>query len=96
MFFNNRFCCNGQNMQGMNNGCGCDNNRQFDCPCDPVVEPVIEKCVTRDICHTVEHVCPIHTRVINNHIVQHNYRPEYTCSEENVVTNVDPGCCNKF
>lgn len=42
------------------------------------------------------HICPIHTRVINNHIIQHNYTPEYTCSEENTVTNVDPGCCNKF
>ena len=38
------------------------------------------------------HVCPIHTRIINNHIYEHTYRPEYTCSEENTVTNIDPGC----
>lgn len=38
------------------------------------------------------HVCPIHTRVINNHIIEHTYRPEYTCSEENTITNIDPGC----
>ncbi len=92
MFLNNK-CCKGQMFE--QNNC-CQEPCRAECPCDPVIEPVIERCVTRDICHTVEHVCPIHTRVINNHIIQHNYTPEYTCSEENTVTNVDPGCCNKF
>jgi hypothetical protein len=68
-------------------GCGC--------PMDPVVEAPIEKCVKRDFCHEVQHVCPVHTRVINNHIIRHTYVPRYTCSEENVVTNLDQGsCCN--
>lgn len=42
------------------------------------------------------HVCPIHTRVVNNHIYKHTYVPEYTCSEENVCTNIDECCSNKF
>ena len=25
--------------------------------------------------------------------IEHTYRPEYSCSEENTVTNIDPGCC---
>ena len=42
------------------------------------------------------HVCPVHTRIVNNHIYKHTYVPEYTCSEENVCTNVDDNCCKKF
>ena len=41
------------------------------------------------------HVCPINTKIINNHIYRHTYQPRYTCSEENVVSNVQCGsCCN--
>lgn len=87
MFFNNRNCgC--QNVWQQEQSCCMENQ----CGCGPIVEQPIERCITRDICHKVEHVCPIHTRIINNHIIEHNYRPEYTCSEENVVTNIDPGC----
>lgn len=49
----------------------------------------------KSIINTQAHVCPIHTRIINNHIYEHTYRPEYTTSEENVVTNIDPGCCGQ-
>lgn len=86
MFFNNNRCCCQNSWQQE----GCCN--QDPCGCGPIVEPTIERCVERNICHQVEHVCPIHTRVINNHIIEHTYRPEYTCSEENTVTNIDPGC----
>lgn len=86
MFFNNKCCCNKENtdsdMYAMRDNCGCN----------PIIEPVTERCIERNICHKVEHVCPIHTRIINNHIIEHTYRPEYTCSEENTVTNIDPGC----
>jgi hypothetical protein len=72
-------------------GCGCP------CPCDPIVEPAIEKCIKRDFCHEVRHICPVHTTVVNNHIFRHVYDPQFSCSEENVVTNRDPGCgCNTF
>ena len=41
------------------------------------------------------HVCPIHTKIINHHVYKHTYRPSYTCSEENTVSNVQCGsCCN--
>lgn len=42
------------------------------------------------------HVCPIHTHVVNKHIYNHTYRPEYTCSEENVVVNNDCNKCSGF
>lgn len=42
------------------------------------------------------HVCPIKTRVINHHVYKHTYRPEYSCSEENTVTNVQCGSCCQF
>ena len=29
------------------------------------------------------------------HVYKHTYRPEYSCCEENVVSNIDNGsCCN--
>lgn len=89
MFFNNnKCCCNQNNMQQEGSWQNVDS-----CGCDPIIEQPIERCIERNICHRVEHICPIHTRVINNHIIEHSYRPEYTCSEENTVTNIDPGCC---
>ena len=47
-----------------------------------------------DIIHEVEHICPINTRVINNHIYKHVYIPQYSCCEEDVITNVDECPCN--
>ncbi len=91
MFFNNNKCCEQKSFQQE----GCCNMDA--CGCSPIVEPTIERCIQRNICHQVEHICPINTRIINNHIIEHVYRPEYTCQEENVVTNIDPGCgCNNF
>lgn len=72
-------------------------NYQMDaCGCNqPIVEPMQEKCVHRTIMHEVPHVCPIRTKVINHHVYRHTYRPEYSCCEENVVSNIDNGgCCN--
>ena len=78
------------------------NNRK--CPCDnpvincgPIMEAPIEKCVQKDIVHEVEHICPINTRIINNHIYKHVYIPQYSCCEEDIVTNIDEcGCANNF
>jgi hypothetical protein len=87
MFFNNRKCgCQNNNWEQE------ENFNMNQCGCGPIVEQPIERCIERNICHKVEHICPIHTRIINNHIIEHSYRPEYTCSEENTVTNIDPGC----
>ena len=61
----------------------------------PVVEPGRERVVNRTFVHEVPHICPINTRIINNHIYRHTYQPRYTCCEENVVTNEQCGsCCN--
>ncbi len=61
----------------------------------PIIETPRERCVYRNIYHEVPHVCPINTKIINNHIYRHTYQPRYTCSEENVVSNVQCGsCCN--
>ena len=55
-----------------------------------------ERCVHRTFVHEVPHVCPIKTRIINHHVYRHTYRPEYSCSEENVVSNVQCGSCSQF
>ena len=61
----------------------------------PIIEPTQERIVNRTIMHEVPHICPINTRIINNHIFRHTYQPRYTCCEENTVTNVQCGsCCN--
>lgn len=62
----------------------------------PIIEPTINKCIEREFCHEVPHVCPIHTHIINKHIYNHTYTPEYSCSEENQVINNDPGSCCQF
>ncbi len=59
-------------------------------------EGVQEKCIHKTIVHEVPHICPIHTRIINHHVFKHTYRPQYTCSEENVVSNVQCGSCSQF
>ena len=62
---------------------------------EPIVEPMQERCINRTIMHVVPHVCPIRTKIINHHVYRHTYRPEYSCCEENVVSNIDNGsCCN--
>ena len=61
----------------------------------PIVEPGRERVVQRNIVHEVRHICPMNTKIINNHIFKHTYQPRYTCCEENTVTNVQCGsCCN--
>ena len=62
----------------------------------PIMEPIMTNCVERQFCHEVKHICPIHTHVINKHIYNHTYTPQYSCSEENQIINNDQGCCNKF
>lgn len=52
MFFNNNKCCCQNNWQQE----GCCN--QEPCGCGPIVEPTIERCIERNICHQVEHMCP--------------------------------------
>ena len=61
----------------------------------PIVEPGRERIVNRTFIHEVPHICPMNTRIINNHIYRHTYQPRYTCCEENVVTQQQCGsCCN--
>ena len=62
----------------------------------PIIETPRERCVYRNIYHEVPHVCPINTRIINNHIYRHTYQPRYTCCEENVVTQEQCGSCCQF
>ena len=77
------------NMDRQWSGCGCGCNQ-------PIIEPVINKCVEKEFCHEVQHVCPIHTHVINRHIYNHVYTPQYTASEENQIINNDNGSCCGF
>lgn len=57
---------------------------------------VQQRCIHRTFVHEVPHVCPIHTKIVNHHIYKHTYRPVYTCSEENVCSNVQCGSCCQF
>ena len=66
------------------------------CCSSPINEAVQEKCIHRTIVHEVPHVCPVHTRIINHHVYKHTYRPAYSCSEENTVSNVQVGSCCQF
>jgi len=61
-----------------------------------VNEGVQQRSIHRTFVHEVSHVCPIHTRIINHHVYKHTYRPAYTCSEENVCSNVQCGSCCQF
>ena len=72
-----------------------DNGMSMGTVSGPIIEPGRERVVQRNIVHEVRHICPINTRIINNHIFKHTYQPHYTCCEENVCTNVQCGsCCN--
>lgn len=62
----------------------------------PMSSGVQEKVVHRTFVHEVPHTCPIHTRIVNHHVYKHTYRPVYTCSEENVCSNVQCGSCCQF
>lgn len=78
-----RNCCQRQNM-----GCAQPN-------CQPIMEPTVTNCVEKEFYHEVEHIIPVHTHVINKHIYNHVYKPQYTCSEECQVINNECGN-NKF
>lgn len=62
----------------------------------PINSGVQERVINRTFVHEVPHTCPIHTRIINHHVYKHTYRPVYTCSEENVCSNVQCGSCCDF
>ncbi len=79
------------NMMNMNNDVMQDLNYQ-----SPINEGVQERVVNRTFVHEVPHTCPIHTRIINHHVYRHTYKPVYTCSEENTVSNVQCGSCCQF
>ena len=83
------------NAMGSNTGNNMEYQQGCGCQQQPLVEPMQERCVHRTIMHEVPHVCPIRTKIINHHVYRHTYRPEYSCCEENVVSNIDNGsCCN--
>ncbi len=64
--------------------------------CAPIMEMPCERVCHREICHNVEHIQPINTRIINHHIYHHTYKPCYTCCEENEICNVyDQNPCTK-
>lgn len=62
----------------------------------PIIEPGRERVINRTFVHEVPHICPINTRIINNHVYRHTYQPRYTCCEENTCTNVQCGSCCCF
>ncbi len=76
---------------GMNmGGCTCSHMHK------PICCPPQERCIHKTFVHEIPHICPIRTRVINHHVYKHTYRPEFSCQEENVVSNIQCGSCNQF
>ena len=70
-------------------------NEPRECPKQQtIMEPQITNCVEKEFYYEVPHVIPIHTHVINKHIYNHTYTPEYSCSSENQIINNDCGCNN--
>ena len=81
-----------QDMGNMNMGQCCPD--MMGTCCQPIYECPQERVCHRYICYEVPHIMPCNTRIINHHVYRHTYRPEYTCCEENVVSNVyDRNCC---
>lgn len=81
--------------QNVNDNMNVNDNYGYGMQSGPIVEAGRERYVQRNIVHEVKHICPINTKIINNHIFRHTYQPHYTCSEENVITNQQCGsCCN--
>ena len=61
----------------------------------PIIEPMRERVINRTIMHEVPHICPLRTKIINNHVYRHTYTPSYSCCEENTCTTIQCGsCCN--
>ena len=73
-----------------------DVNMNYSEQMTPPSSGVQERVINRTFIHEVPHTCPIHTRIINHHVYKHIYRPVYTCSEENVCSNVQCGSCSQF
>lgn len=98
MFMNKKCCGFNQGMNYYDPCCNSDpcNTGMDTCKMGPIMEKPIEKCVQKDIIHEVEHICPINTKVINNHIYKHVYIPQYSCCEEDMVTNLDECSCNMY
>jgi hypothetical protein len=66
--------------------------------CDPKVcyDPGVTNCVEKEFYHEVQHIIPVHTHVVNKHIYNHTYTPEFTCSEESQIVNNECGRCNNL
>ena len=73
---------------------GCNSLPGMVCP--PVYECPQERCIHRQIIHEVPHVCPIRTRIINNHVYRHTYRPSYSCCSQDTVSNIQCGSCCQY
>lgn len=74
----------------------CQRQNDFNRPCnmDSIVEPTVNNCVEKEFYHEVEHIIPVHTHVINKHIYNHVYKPQFSCSSECQVINNE--CGNNF
>ena len=62
----------------------------------PIIEPLQEIVVQRTTLHEVPHVCPLRTRIINNHVYRHTCRPSYSCCSQDTVSNIQCGSCCQY
>ena len=87
---------NESNITGDNNTVTQDMDVNVNMNMNQMSSGVRERVVHRTFVHEVPHTCPIHTRIVNHHVYKHTYKPVYTCSEENVCSNVQCGSCCQF
>lgn len=66
------------------------------CPCPPVYECPETRVCERYIMHEVPHVIPVHTKIVNHHIIRHTYTPCFTISECDTCEHVYDPCCKNF
>ena len=90
---------NESNIMGNNNTVNQEMDVNVNMNQQPMMETsngVQQRVIHRTFVHEVPHTCPIHTKIVNHHVYKHTYRPVYTCSEENVCSNVQCGSCCQF
>lgn len=70
--------------------------RCYETPTIEEQSPVDYRVCEKVIMHDVNHIMPIHTKVINRHVFRHSYTPVFTCEEMDVCENIINPCQKNF
>ncbi len=81
---------NGINYNDIDITMDSDNNSMNESFMGSICEDPKINVIHRTFYHDEEHIVPVRTHIINHHIIRHYFRPCFSCSEENIISNV---CC---